>query len=166
LTQIHFWRWPTDRVWIRDYGPHFLLGGDGKKAVLDWHFNAWAKYADWKNDDAIPARVAEQFQYRCWQPTRGDKTSRPRRRAASTATGQGLLLTTEECQLSDIQARNPELTREDLEGVFSHNIWVSKKRCGSIAASPATTRMAISTTWLDFVGVRTIVAVEENALRR
>src|SRR5580698_2806473 len=35
LKQIRFWRWPTDRVWTRDYGPIYLLGPDGKKAFLD-----------------------------------------------------------------------------------------------------------------------------------
>ncbi len=35
--------------------------------------------------------------------------------AASTSTAQGLLLTTEECLLSPVQARNPELSREEIE---------------------------------------------------
>jgi agmatine deiminase len=160
LKQVHFWRWPTDRVWTRDSGPIFLLGPDGKKAVLDWRFNAWAKYADWKNDDAIPARVAEHFQYPSWQPSRGDKRV-VLEGGSIEVNGQGLLLTTEECQLSEIQARNPDLTREDLESVFADYLGIKK------------------TLWLDrgiagddthghiddlarFVGVRTIVAVEET----
>ena len=32
--------------------------------------------------------------------------------------GQGLLLTTEECLLSPVQARNPGLTVQELEAVF------------------------------------------------
>src|SRR5262249_47356945 len=32
--------------------------------------------------------------------------------------GAGLVLTTEECLLSDVQARNPGLTREEVEGVL------------------------------------------------
>jgi agmatine deiminase len=34
--------------------------------------------------------------------------------------GAGTILTTEECLLSPIQARNPGLTREDMEAVFAH----------------------------------------------
>src|SRR5262249_6239395 len=40
--------------------------------------------------------------------------------------GAGLLLTTEECLLSDVQARNPGLSREDLEQVFADYLGVKK----------------------------------------
>ncbi len=44
--------------------------------------------------------------------------------------GAGSILTTEECLLSDIQARNPGLSREQIEGIFreylgAHNtLWL------------------------------------------
>jgi len=44
--------------------------------------------------------------------------------------GAGTILTTEECLLSRVQARNPDLTREDIEGVFRqflgahHTLWL------------------------------------------
>ena len=37
--------------------------------------------------------------------------------------GVGSILTTEECLLSEIQARNPGLTREDMEEVFRSLSW-------------------------------------------
>ncbi len=40
--------------------------------------------------------------------------------------GQGLMLTTEECLLSKVQQRNPGLTREDLEKIFSDYLGVEK----------------------------------------
>ena len=40
--------------------------------------------------------------------------------------GQGLLLTTEECLLDTVQARNPRLTRSDLEQVFADYLGVRK----------------------------------------
>ena len=46
--------------------------------------------------------------------------------------GQGSLLTTEECLLSEVQARNPGLGRAELEKVFadylnvSHVIWLGR----------------------------------------
>ena len=55
-----FWELPTDRSWVRDSGPIFVVNERGERAVLDWHFNAWAKYPDWTHDDALPAFVAEQ----------------------------------------------------------------------------------------------------------
>jgi agmatine deiminase len=44
--------------------------------------------------------------------------------------GAGSILTTEECLLSPIQARNPELSREDMEAIFAnylganHTVWL------------------------------------------
>ena len=40
--------------------------------------------------------------------------------------GRGLLLTTEECQLSPIQARNPGLSKAELEEVFAANLGVRR----------------------------------------
>jgi agmatine deiminase len=40
--------------------------------------------------------------------------------------GQGTLLTTEECLLSEVQQRNPGLSREDLERVFADYLGVTK----------------------------------------
>jgi agmatine deiminase len=157
---IHFWRWPTDRVWTRDSGPSFLVGPDQKKALVDWHFNAWAKYPDWKNDDKIPGRIAKQFKLPAWQPTRERKRI-VLEGGSIDVNGHGLLLTTEECLLSEEQARNPGMTREELDEVFADYLGARK------------------TLWLDrgikgddthghvddlarFVGERTIAAVVEH----
>ena len=40
--------------------------------------------------------------------------------------GKGLMLTTEECLLSKVQQRNPGLTRNDLEQIFSDYLGVEK----------------------------------------
>jgi len=40
--------------------------------------------------------------------------------------GKGTLLTTEECLLSSVQARNPKLSREDIEGVFADYLGIRK----------------------------------------
>src|SRR4051794_3970758 len=42
LERVRFFTLPTDRVWIRDYGPIFVVGPDGNVGVTDWRFNAWA----------------------------------------------------------------------------------------------------------------------------
>ena len=160
LKQIRFHRWPTDRVWTRDSGPMFLLGPDDKKGVLDWHFNAWAKYPDWKNDDKLPSLVADRLGLVSWQPM-----SNGRRLVLEGGSidvnGQGLLLTTEECLLSDVQARNPGLSREDLEQAFSEYLGVRKTlwlNCGIVGDD---THGHIDDL-ARFVGVRTIVAVRET----
>jgi agmatine deiminase len=125
LDRVTFHRWPTDRVWTRDSGPTFLLGPAGERALLDWRFNAWAKYPNWQNDDALPARVAEVTGRPVRQPTcHGRRVVLEG--GSIDVNGRGLLLTTEECLLSDVQCRNPGMTREDYERVFAEYLGVRK----------------------------------------
>jgi agmatine deiminase len=125
LRQIHFQRVPTDRVWMRDSGPIFLLNPRGEKVFLDWRFNAWAKYNDWHHDDAVPSKLAPSLGCRSWQP--GWNGRRVVLEGGSIdVNGEGLLLTTEECLLSPVQERNPGFGRADYERVFADYLGVKK----------------------------------------
>jgi agmatine deiminase len=122
LDRVQFHRWPTDRVWTRDSGPIFVRNAEGKVALTDWHFNAWAKYDDWKLDDQLPARVTELLGVTAWQPT-VEIENRAKHRVvleggSIDTNGAGVLLTTEECLLSEVQQRNPGVSREQLEQAF------------------------------------------------
>ena len=61
--------------------------------------------------------------------------------------GAGLLLTTEECLLSPVQARNPDLSREQIEAASAAIISASTACSGCATASPATIPTATSTIW-------------------
>src|SRR5262249_2411748 len=123
LARIRFFRLPTDRVWTRDYGPMFVRESAGQLAVADWRFNAWAKYPEWKRDDAIAAKVAQRLRLSVCQPMfQGRRVVLEG--GSIDVNGSGLLLTTEECLLSPVQARNPELTRADIERVFAEYLGV------------------------------------------
>jgi agmatine deiminase len=112
--RFRFFRIRTDRVWTRDSGPIFLTNQSGQVAMTDWRFNAWAKYDNWKNDDQVPARINERLRFKRWQPM--CKGKRVVLEGGSIdVNGEGLLLTTEECLLSPIQARNPHLSRPEIE---------------------------------------------------
>jgi len=125
LKRVEFHTWPTDRVWTRDSGPTFLLGPNSQKGLLDWRFNAWAKYPNWQNDDAIPSLIANLTGYPMWRPTWNG--SRIVLEGGSIeVSGRGLLLTTEECLLSDVQCRNPGMSRVDYERVFADYLGVKK----------------------------------------
>src|SRR5690606_36984570 len=99
---------PTDRSWVRDYGPIFLKGPGGEVALTDWHFNAWAKYDNWQRDDAVPVLLASRLGLRRWEPTHAGRRV-VLEGGSIDVNGEGLLLTTEECLLSPVQARNPGL---------------------------------------------------------
>src|SRR5205814_10563995 len=59
LSAVEFFRCPTDRVWTRDYCPLFVKNERGEVAMTDWRFNGWAKYDNWKNDDAVPYALSK-----------------------------------------------------------------------------------------------------------
>jgi agmatine deiminase len=114
IAHVHFHQWPTNRVWTRDSGPIFVKNGQGETAITNWKFNAWAKYDDWQLDDHVPDHVAALLDLPAWTPTLGEHRIVLEGGSIDT-NGAGLLLTTEECLLSDVQQRNPMLSRENLE---------------------------------------------------
>lgn len=125
LKQVEFHDVATDRVWTRDYGPIFLVNDKGKVAYLNWHFNAWAKYSNWRRDDRVAEKVGRHLGLRSWQPMLHDKRV-VLEGGSIDVNGGGLLLTTEECLLDSVQARNPELTRQDLETIFANYLGTEK----------------------------------------
>jgi agmatine deiminase len=122
LERVSFHQWPTNRVWSRDSGPIFVRNSAGQVAVTNWHFNAWAKYPDWPLDDQVPGRVADLLGMPEWQPSveleDGSKRRLVLEGGSIDTNGVGILLTTEECLLSEIQERNPGVGREVLERAF------------------------------------------------
>jgi agmatine deiminase len=122
LARTHFHRWPTDRVWIRDSGPIFVKNAQGDLAVTNWKFNAWAKYSNWHHDDQVPHHVAKLYHLpeikpEIPQPPDAPASRKPHRivleGGSIDTNGAGILLTTEECLLSEVQQRNPGLGDEE-----------------------------------------------------
>ncbi|MCC7260846.1 MAG: agmatine deiminase family protein [Alphaproteobacteria bacterium] len=138
MDRVDLYQVPTDRVWLRDSGPTFLVRGTGanrERMLLDWKFNAWAKYPNYKHDDKVPAAISKITKLKTVQPVfrKAEKDIRVvLEGGAIDVNGKGTILTTEECMLSPIQARNPQLTRDDMEQVFAdyfgapHTIWLGK----------------------------------------
>jgi agmatine deiminase len=122
---ISFWRIRTDRVWTRDYGPIFVKNPKGKSAIVNWQFNGWAKYPNWKHDNAATAAIAKKLKIRSWEPKVG-RHPIVLEGGSIDVNGQGLLLTTEECLLSSVQQRNPGIGRTALEQVFADYLGVRK----------------------------------------
>ncbi|MGD0893646.1 MAG: agmatine deiminase family protein [Terracidiphilus sp.] len=121
LAQVDFRQWPTNRVWLRDSGPIFVKNPRGKLNITDWKFNAWAKYDDWQLDNQIPERAAELLGLPACQPSielENGETRLVLEGGSIDTNGAGILLTTEECLLSEMQQRNPGVTRERLEQAF------------------------------------------------
>jgi agmatine deiminase len=147
LGNVQFIPHPTNRGWMRDSGPIFVrkrqdFGAprrrsaearkteDGTQrpetAIVDFHFNAWAKYHDWQKDRRVPALAAAIFGRRLFQ-------ARCRGRdfviegGGIDVNGQGALLATRECYLDPkVQVRNPGLGQEEIEETLKQYLGVTK----------------------------------------
>lgn len=129
MAAVEFFRIPTNRSWTRDFCPTFLRDNQGARCVLNWRFNGWAKYPNSNDDDAVTEKLAPQLALRIWSPTwNGNRIVLEG--GAIDVNGAGTLLTTKECFLSPVQARNPGLSRSDMEQIFRqylgarHTLWL------------------------------------------
>jgi len=118
LSQIDFIRAPTDRVWTRDSCPQVLQHASGARALCGFRFNGWAKYPNHTRDMKLPEVVAKTLELPLFKPDLHGKQV-VLEGGAIDVNGAGTLLTTEECLLSQVQARNPGATRREYEQILS-----------------------------------------------
>jgi agmatine deiminase len=116
----------TDRSWLRDSAPTGVIEGEAKKWV-QWKFNAWAKYDNFKKDAFVPELVSRVSERPLIEALRSDNGMPFVLEGGAIETdGEGTLIVTEECLLSDVQCRNPGLTREGYEVAFKEYLGISR----------------------------------------
>jgi agmatine deiminase len=125
LDAVDLYICPTDRSWVRDTMGIFVHNDAGQPEITNWRFNAWAKYPNSTLDDKVPAFAAKRLKLAQHQPVLG-KRRIVLEGGSIEVNGSGLMLTTEECLLSDVQARNPGLSREDIEAVFAEYLGITQ----------------------------------------
>ncbi|WP_056977327.1 agmatine deiminase [Lentilactobacillus senioris] len=114
----------NDDSWIRDCGATFVKNEQGQLRAVDWTFNAWGGLVDglyfpWDKDDRVAQKMAEL-----------EHTDRYRlddfvlEGGSIHVDGEGTLITTEECLLSD--GRNPQLSKEQIENVLKEHLNLEK----------------------------------------
>ncbi len=157
LGRVRFFKAATDRVWLRDSGPTFVVkdrdtstadAGEGgtesgdrpdRIGLIEWKFNAWAKYDNYRDDRRLPRRLSKWLGLPRWVPRVEQGGRRVRvvlEGGAIDVNGRGTVLTTEECLLGEVQARNPGLGRTELERVLAdylgirHVIWLGRGIAG------------------------------------
>lgn len=155
LDTVDFFAIPTNRVWMRDTAPIFVRNAAGEVAVTNWLFNGWAKYDDWHLDNEVPLRVAGAIGMREWSPKMVLEGG------SIDVNGAGLLLTTEECLLSPVQARNPTLTRERIEATLSDYLGTDRVLWLKNGIAGDDTHGHIDDV-ARFVNVNTVVLVEQD----
>jgi len=161
---------PTDRSWTRDsIGPFVRRGeraGRARLALVDWKFNAWAKYPNWRRDDAAGRAVARRLGIRRFEPVAGPAGHERRvvmEGGAIDVNGAGLLLATEECLLSSTQARNPGLGRTAMERTLCDALGAEKVLWLGRGIAGDDTHGHVDDV-ARFVGPRTVVACVESNL--
>ncbi len=107
-------------IWIRDYGPIFVVNQNEKKlAMTHWIFNAWGeKYEELKNDTIVPSIINQSLKIHCYTPgiiLEGGSID---------VNGKGTLITTEQCLLNE--KRNPDLSKKEIEFFLMKYLGVKK----------------------------------------
>lgn len=116
---------PSDRIWMRDSGPTAVHDVNGQVALVNWRFNAWAKYDNSSLDALVGEAVSSITGHPRLTPRRPDGDERVvLEGGAIDVNGDGRLLVTEECLLSTVQERNPGLGRAGYERVFRESLGV------------------------------------------
>lgn len=138
LKRIEFFHFPTNRGWTRDFGPMFVRrGGESPQvAIVDFGFNAWAKYPDWQKDNAVPQRAAEALGSKIFHAQAKGREF-VLEGGSIDVNGRGTVLTTEECLLDqETQPRNPgfscaetEVALRDYLGV-TNVLWLGRGIAG------------------------------------
>ena len=125
LKNVKYFIKKTNRGWLRDSGPFFVKGND-KDSVIDFKFNAWAKYDDYKLDDKIPQFISNRLKLERFTAEYNGKQV-VLEGGSIDVNGKGILITTEECLVDqDIQVRNPELTKQDYFQIFKKYFGINK----------------------------------------
>jgi len=118
---------PTDRVWLRDSAPTGVIDSGGRVVLLNWAFNGWAKYDNWRLDAQVGSAIEKITGLPRCEPQRADKKGRLVLEGGGIETnGQGLLIVTEEWLLGDLQVRNPGFAREDYDRAFAE--WLGARK--------------------------------------
>ncbi len=92
--------------------------------AIKWRFNAWAKYPNWKRDEKIGSLMAAAAGAEEIQPRFG-KNRVVLEGGSIEVNGRGTLITTEECLLSRVQQRNPEMKKRDYDRIFAEYLGAS-----------------------------------------
>jgi agmatine deiminase len=116
----------NDRVWLRDSAPTGVVRADGRVELVNWGFNGWAKYDNYKKDAEIGREIERLTGLPRIEPRRPDNGARLILEGGGIeVNGAGRLLVTEEWLLTDVQVRNPGMRAADYEKAFREYLGVT-----------------------------------------
>ncbi len=128
LANINFYHLPTNRSWIRDYGPMIVKDNSTNmklKRVINFSFNGWARYPAHKKDNSITLRMSQQLNLKMIS-AKWKKRPLVLEGGSIDVNGSGTLITTEECLLDqNIQPRNAGITKCEVENLLGKYLGIT-----------------------------------------
>ena len=132
MSNVEFFKLETDRNWLRDAGPQFVKNEKNETVLINFKFNAWAKYDNYKLDSKIPKMISNKLKLDLIKAEYRNKEV-VLEGGSIDYNGFGTIITTEECLMdSETQVRNNGFTKSDYEKVFgkylgaTNVIWLNK----------------------------------------
>jgi agmatine deiminase len=121
LDNVTIFQIPTVDVWMRDYGPTFVIRDSQESALAfnDCIFNGWGgKYNSYEEDEQIAKEIALLLRVPVFNhPVVLEG-------GAIEVNGLGTCLTTEQCLLN--KNRNPHMSRREIEGFLKDSLGVDQ----------------------------------------
>ena len=137
LKLVKFHKISTNRIWIRDFGPIYLINKIKKKKIfINFKFNGWSRYKNFKKDNKLNDRISKITKVIKYDPKINIKKNIEKEiileGGAIDVNGNGSILLTKECLLSKVQQRNPGVKKIMYEKILSNLlnvknfIWLDK----------------------------------------
>lgn len=114
----------SDDAWVRDCGPTYVKNEAGEVRGVDWTFNSWGGLVDglyfpWDKDDQVAQKICEIEHHDRYRLDDFILEG-----GSIHVDGEGTLLTTEECLLSE--GRNGQLSKEQIEHILKEYLNIEK----------------------------------------
>ena len=118
LTNVDFYIYENDDVWVRDNGPMFVYDNNDDLTIIDWGFNGWGGDAPFLKCDLIPAEIGSDISIPVM-----DLSAMVLEGGAIEIDGKGTMMATRSSVTHS--SRNPELTETQIEDFLSDYVGIS-----------------------------------------
>lgn len=119
FSNLDFFIYPTDDVWVRDNGPMFVYDENDQLVILDWGFNGWGFDTPYSHCDPIPEKIADDLDLP-WV----DLSAMVLEGGAVEHDGKGTLVATRSSVTHS--SRNPGLTESEIENYLTTYMGIAK----------------------------------------
>lgn len=125
MSNVDFFVYPTNDVWVRDNGPIFAKDADGNLVIEDWGFNGWGGKYNFNHCDPIPTSIGNEL----GTTIINLNSTMVCEGGAYEIDGHGALMACRSSILSQSPAntvRNPGMTQSQAEAIMTNYLGVTK----------------------------------------